>query len=232
MRKNTANVAGVRNVEMAGARQSVAPIRKSFTSVDNCNQLFTAFSEFRRLTIRFKNGENRPDEKVPDLSKILKEHGISRNYVGFVKKELVERKLVNAKFTKWNDLMSKPTYEMAESVASSASKALSAYQKEMEKKRKAAKKAEQEAAEKSQKPDLLEGVEISPNPQRMEDDVLDGYDRVTGEWDYLPESAVEPVKEERNPLYEILDKIDPFVIMSYLKERASNKGLEIAIKLK
>lgn len=146
-------------------------MRNSFTSVDNCNQLFTAFSEFRRLTIRFKNGENQPDEKVPDLSKILKEHGISRNYVGFVKKELVERKLVNAKFTKWNDLMSKPTYEMAESVASSASKALSAYQKEMEKKRKAAKKAEQEAAK---KPDLLEGVEISPNPQRMEDDVLDG----------------------------------------------------------
>jgi hypothetical protein len=143
--------------------------------VDNCNQLFTAFSEFRRLTIRFKNGENQPDEKVPDLSKILKEHGISRNYVGFVKKELVERKLVNAKFTKWNDLMSKPTYEMAESVASSASKALSSYQKEMEKKRKAAKKAEQEAPkEEPKKPDLLEGVEISPNPQRMEDDVLDG----------------------------------------------------------
>lgn len=204
-------------------------MRNSFTSVDNCNQLFTAFSEFRRLTLRFKNGENQPDEKVPDLSKILKEHGISRNYVGFVKKELVERKLVNAKFTKWNDLMSKPTYEMAESVASSASKALSAYQKEMEKKRKAAKKAEQEAAEKSQKPDLLEGVEISPNPQRMEDEVLDGYDKKSGEWAKLTESTQEVKK--RNPLFELLDEIDPFIIMEYLKEKASKSNLKINFNL-
>jgi len=160
--------------------------------------LFAAFSEFRRLTIRFKNGENRPDEKLPDLSKILKEHGISRNYVGFVKKELVERKLVNAKFTKWNDLMSKPTYEMAESVARSASKALSSYQKEMEKKRKAAENAEQEAAEKSHKPNLLEGVEISPNPQRMEDDVLDGYNETTGEFDNLPEVYLVSKPSERD----------------------------------
>lgn len=36
---------------------------------------------------------------------------------------------------------------------------------------------------------LLEGVEISANPLRMEDDVLDGYDEETGEWDTLPEST-------------------------------------------
>lgn len=32
---------------------------------------------------------------------------------------------------------------------------------------------------------LLEGVEISANPLRMEDDVLDGYNEETGEWDTL-----------------------------------------------
>lgn len=35
-------------------------------------------------------------------------------------------------------------------------------------------KKDEAPKEESQKPDLLEGVEISPNPQRMEDDVLDG----------------------------------------------------------
>lgn len=34
---------------------------------------------------------------------------------------------------------------------------------------------------------LLDGVEISANPLRMEDDVLDGYNEETGEWDTLPE---------------------------------------------
>lgn len=36
---------------------------------------------------------------------------------------------------------------------------------------------------------LLEGVEISANPLRMEDDVLDDYNEETGEWDTLPEST-------------------------------------------
>lgn len=36
---------------------------------------------------------------------------------------------------------------------------------------------------------LLEGIEISSNPLRMEDDVLDGYDEETGEWNTLPEST-------------------------------------------
>lgn len=36
---------------------------------------------------------------------------------------------------------------------------------------------------------LLERVEISANPLRMEDDVLDGYDEETGEWRTLPESS-------------------------------------------
>lgn len=36
---------------------------------------------------------------------------------------------------------------------------------------------------------LLDGVEISANPLRMEDDVLDGYNEETGEWNTLPEST-------------------------------------------
>ena len=35
---------------------------------------------------------------------------------------------------------------------------------------------------------LLEGIEISSNPLRMEDDVLDGYNEETGEWNTLPDS--------------------------------------------
>ena len=79
-------------------------------------------------------------------------------------------------------------------------------------------------------PSLLEGVEISENPQRLEDDVLDGFDRTTGEWKNLPESANEE-KKERNSLFELLDEIDPFIIMEYLKEKASKSNLNININL-
>ena len=40
---------------------------------------------------------------------------------------------------------------------------------------------------------LLEGVEISANPLRMEDDVLDGYDEETGEWEIPQESMSKEV---------------------------------------
>lgn len=91
-------------------------------------------------------------------------------------------------------------------------------------------KKDESPKEESKKPDLLEGVEISPNPQRMEDEVLDGYDKKSGEWTKLPESTQEI--KERNPLFELLDEIDPFVIMEYLKEKASKSrlGIEIGIK--
>ena len=75
------------------------------------------------------------------------------------------------------------------------------------------------------KSSLLEGVEISENPQRLEDDVLDGFDRTTGEWKNLPESS----KEERNTLFELLDEIDVLDIISYLKEQSNKKGLNITI---
>jgi hypothetical protein len=40
---------------------------------------------------------------------------------------------------------------------------------------------------------LLEGVEISANPLRMEDDVLDGYNEETGEWETSQESTSKEV---------------------------------------
>lgn len=40
---------------------------------------------------------------------------------------------------------------------------------------------------------LLEGVEISTNPLRMEDDVLDGYNEETGEWETSQESTSKEV---------------------------------------
>lgn len=40
---------------------------------------------------------------------------------------------------------------------------------------------------------LLEGIEISSNPLRMEDDVLDGYNEETGEWEIPQESMSKEV---------------------------------------
>ena len=40
---------------------------------------------------------------------------------------------------------------------------------------------------------LLNGVEISANPLRMEDDVLDGYNEETGEWETSQESMSKEV---------------------------------------
>jgi hypothetical protein len=40
---------------------------------------------------------------------------------------------------------------------------------------------------------LLEGVEISASPLRMEDDVLDGYNEETGEWETSQESTSKEV---------------------------------------
>lgn len=45
---------------------------------------------------------------------------------------------------------------------------------------------------------LLEGVEISANPLRMEDDVLDGYNEETGEWETPQESTKEVYVVIRN----------------------------------
>lgn len=80
-----------------------------------------------------------------------------------------------------------------------------------------------------QNPGRKPGQKVSKKePNFLEDNVIDGYNEVTGEWDYLPESA----KEERNPLYAIMDQIDPFIIIAYLKQKAYNNGLDITIKLK
>ena len=131
------------------------------TSLEGQEAIFLALTEFRRVL---------GTENAQPVSAILKAHGITHNYVPYVKKELLSRKLVNTKFTKWNDNMSVPTMLMAESIATAASKALSAYQNERAKARK-------EAAE---RPSFAD-VEISPNPLRMEDEVLDGFQEPTPE---------------------------------------------------
>ena len=46
--------------------------------------------------------------------------------------------------------------------------------------------------------DLLEGVELSANPLIMEDDVLDGYNEETGEWETPQESTKEVYVVIRN----------------------------------
>jgi hypothetical protein len=143
------------------------------TSLEGQEAIFLALTEFRRVL---------GTENAQPVSAILKAHGITHNYVPYVKKELLLRKLVNAKFTKWNDNMSVPTMLMAESIATAASKALSAYQN-------GRKKARQE----QQRPSFAD-VEISPNPLRMEDEVLDGFQDPTPE----PESKPISIEEAKN----------------------------------
>lgn len=104
---------------------------KKFTSTENCNALFAALSEFHRLLDRFNEGEC----DCPSLNQILKKNNIDKNYYKFIKEVLNERKLVNIQFTKWSDKKSLPNFQMAQSIAEEASKRLSAYQRDLKKKR-------------------------------------------------------------------------------------------------
>jgi hypothetical protein len=63
---------------------------------------------------------------------------------------------------------------------------------------------------------LLDGVEIV-NPQIMEDDVLDGYNEITGEFDKLP---------EQDSVTKLMIDLAPLV------ERAKNLGITIVISNK
>ena len=176
--------------------------KKTFTSLENCTNLFAALTEFRRHAIQkfepVRKNKAYMKKGVFDAEKyftqLLKEHNIDRNYINHVKEVLHEDELVPRTFSKWNDQKDKPNMEMAARVAEEASHKLSAYQREW-RNRKKAKTADipQPTCFTEESSSLLEDVEII-NPQIMEDDVL-GYNEVTGEFDNLPEVIISKPSE-------------------------------------
>lgn len=150
--------------------------KKSFVSNENCTNLFTALTEFRREAK--KNFESICKEKkymkkgVFDREKyftqLLKEHGIDRNYIGFIKEIVREARYIPRTFSKWNDSIDKPSMYIASRIAEESVKRLSAYQKACKLKRQ----------------------KNNEKPQIMEDNILDGHNEITGEFDKLPEEIV------------------------------------------
>lgn len=210
--------------------------KKSFVSNENCTNLFTALTEFRREAK--KNFEPVCKEKkymkkgVFDKEKyftqLLKDHGIDRNYISFIKETVHEDRFIPRTFSKWNDTFSKPTMEIATRIAEEAVKKLYAYQKAWKLKHKQT-KAIQSLPENPPQTmadivieidepptSLLEDVEIV-DPQIMEDDVLDGYNEITGEFDNLP---------EQDSITKLMIDLAPLV------ERAKNLGITIVISNK
>lgn len=120
------------------------------TSLERTEAIFCALTEFRRLL---------GTENASSINALLKSKGVGHNHIPFIKAELLNRKLVNKSFTKWNDQMSKPTMLMAQSIAEYASRALSAYQKER-------KLARQHSVDPTRVPvEKLEGVKINLTPK-------------------------------------------------------------------
>lgn len=111
--------------------------KKSFVSNENCTNLFTALTEFRREAK--KNFESICKEKkymkkgVFDgekyFTQLLKEHNIDRNYIGFIKEIVREARYIPRTFSKWNDSIDKPSMYIASCIAEKSVKRLSAYQK-------------------------------------------------------------------------------------------------------
>lgn len=209
--------------------------KKSFVSIENCTNLFTALTEFRREAK--KNFESVCKEKkymkkgVFDKEKyftqLLKDHGIDRNYISYIKETVHEDRFIPRTFSKWNDTFSKPTMEIAERIAEEAVKKLYAYQKAWKLKHKQTtaqslpENPPQTMAdiviEIDEPPtSLLEDVEIV-DPQIMEDDVLDGYNETTGDFDKLP---------EQDSITKLMIDLAPLV------ERAKNLGITIVISNK
>lgn len=211
--------------------------KKSFASNENCTNLFTALTEFRRQAK--KNFEPICKEKkymkkgVFDREKyftqLLKEHGIDRNYIGYIKEIVHEDRFIPRTFSKWNDTISKPTMEMATRIAEEAVRKLYAYQKEWKQKHKQTKTVQslpenlpQTMADividlgEETHTSLLEGVEIV-NPQIMENDILDGYNELTGEFDNLP---------KQDSITQLMIDLAPLV------ERARNLGITLVISNK
>lgn len=112
--------------------------KKSFASNENCTNLFTALTEFRRQAK--KNFEPVCKEKkymkkgVFDREKyftqLLKDHNIDRNYISHVKEVLHKDELITRTFSKWNDQKDVPNMAMAARIAEEATRRLSAYQRE------------------------------------------------------------------------------------------------------
>lgn len=212
--------------------------KKSFVSNENCTNLFTALTEFRREAK--KNFEPVCKEKkymkkgVFDKEKyftqLLKDHGIDRNYISYIKETVHEDRFIPRTFSKWNDTFSKPTMEIAERIAEEAVKKLYAYQKAWKLKHKQTKAIQSlpenppqtmadivvDFGSEENTSSLLEDVEIV-DPQIMEDDILDGYNEITGEFDKLP---------EQDSITKLMIDLAPLV------ERAKNLGITIVISNK
>lgn len=177
--------------------------KKSFVSIENCTNLFTALTEFRReakknfepVCKEKKYMKKGMFDKEKYFTQLLKEHGIDRNYIGYIKEIVHEDRFIPRTFSKWNDTFSKPTMEIATRIAEEAVKKLYAYQKAWKLKHKQTKAAQSLPEENTSS--LLEDVEIV-NPQIMEDDVLDGSNEVTGEFDKLPEVYLISKPSERD----------------------------------
>lgn len=102
---------------------------RKFVNQENCNAILASLTTFRRISIRFENGENKKDEKFPTITSLLKENGVGHNYHSFIRDILVERKLVSVDLKKWNKQKAEPNIEMAKSIAQEAASKLCAYQK-------------------------------------------------------------------------------------------------------
>lgn len=176
--------------------------KKTFTSVENCTNLFAALTEFRREAKQkfepVRKNKAYMKKGVFDAEKyftqLLKEHNIDRNYISHIKEVLHEGELIPRTFSKWNDQKDKPNMAMAARIAEEATHKLSAYQREWRKLKKAktadvpqpACFTEDIFSVTEESSSLLEDVKID-NPQIMEDNVLDGYNDITGEFDKIPE---------------------------------------------
>ena len=212
--------------------------KKSFVSNENCTNLFTALTEFRReakkgfepVCKEKKYMKKGVFDKEKYFTQLLKDHGIDRNYISYIKETVHEDRFIPRTFSKWNDTFSKPTMEIATRIAEEAVKKLYAYQKAWKLKHKQTKAVQSlpenppqtmadsvvDFGPEENTPSLLEEVEIV-DPQIMEDDILDGYNEATGEFDNLP---------KQDSITQLMIDLAPLV------ERAKNLGITIVISNK
>lgn len=119
--------------------------KKTFTSLENCTNLFAALTEFRREAKQkfepVRKNKAYMKKGVFDAEKyftqLLKEHNIDRNYISHIKEVLHEDELIPRTFSKWDDRKDKPNMEMAARIAEEAAHKLSAYQREWRNRKKA-----------------------------------------------------------------------------------------------